>query len=239
MELKKLLVCILLIIPALSFAGYPEPIDEYVNDFARVIDNDIQRQIRKKLYNTEYYSGVEIVVITIRNFKEYKTGDKNWEEFSTGLFNKWGIGNKKDNDGVMLLVSVIDRKVRIELGAGYGFQYNSIMKSIIKNTLTPNFKNGEFTKGVEEGVGEIINQVTIPVSFFEWYNKYIFAGIGALISLVIALKIDKKDNIGLFWIFLALAGILILEIIRGIGSGRASEGHGGGSSDGGGASGDF
>ena len=63
------------------------------------------------------------------------------------------------------------------------------------------------------------------------------AGFIALISTIIALIIDKKENPHLFWILLALAGFLVLEIIRGTANGNASDGFGGGSSDGGGASG--
>ncbi len=136
-------------------------------------------------------------------------------------------------------MSTQDRKIRIELGAGYGIQYNNIMKNIIDEVMVPFLKRGDYTEGIQLGVEKVINQVTIEVTFFEWYKYYIYAGVAALISLLIAISIDKKENAPLFWVLLAIVGFLILYIIRGIISGEASFGHGGGSSSGGGASGSF
>jgi len=76
------------------------------------------------------------------------------------LFNEWGIGNASRNDGVLLLVARNDRKLRIELGAGYGRTLDSDMKRIIDRTITPAFRNDQYAYGIDEGVTEIIRTVT-------------------------------------------------------------------------------
>lgn len=230
---------ILFLVSGLAKADYPSPKSEYINDFAKVIDNTEQKALKKELRNTEYYSGVEIVVVTVKSYGQYNTGAASWEEFSTGIFNKWGIGNLPENNGILVLVSKEDRKIRIELGDGYPFHYDSIMKSIIENEMVPELKNGNYTTGIVNGTNAVIEAVTVPVSFFEWYKYYILVGILAVMSTLAALHAEKTGKHGLFWVFISLAGFLVLGLLRLLSKGNRSEGHGGGSSSGGGASGEF
>jgi uncharacterized protein len=239
MNVLKLALLFCLLIPSLATAGYPDARDEYINDFADLINNSRQDDIRKKLYDIEYYSGVEITVVTIENYDQYKTGATTWEGFATGLFNYWGVGNLPSNNGVMFLISKNDRKIRIELGIGYPKHYDNIMKSIIDDHIAPQLKLGNYTEGVIVGVDQIISATTREISFLEWYKKQMFAGIAAFISLIVALIIDKKENPGLFWVLIGIAGILMIYIWRSLGTGNRSEGFGGGRSGGGGASGSF
>lgn len=239
MNRNLLLFVYLIFLPFACFASYPEANNEYVNDYADVIEFEVIEKLQEELEDVEYYSGVEITVLTIESYRSYKTGDHSWESFATGLFNDWGIGNPAQNNGVLFLVSTGDRKIRIELGAGYPDHYDEIMKSIIDNDIAPLLKDEYFTDGIELGVEKIVDATTVEVSFFDWYKWYILGGIGALISLIIALVIDKKKNPALFWVLLGLAGFLIISVLKGLASGNRSDGFGGGSSDGGGASGDF
>ncbi|MES9851980.1 MAG: TPM domain-containing protein [Candidatus Thiodiazotropha sp. L084R] len=228
----RLLGIILLFFSNITLASLPEARDVYINDFANLIQNGYESALRKKLKDTEYYSGVEITVVTIESFSKYSQKFSSWESFATALFNKWGVGNLPENDGIMLLVARDGRKIRIELGAGYPMRFNSIMKGIIDETIYPQLKRNKYTTGITKGVDQIINSVTDPVSFFEWYKWYILAGIGALISTLIALLIDNKKNPGWFWVLLALAGFLVLGILRNLVQGEASDGFGGGASGG-------
>lgn len=111
------------------------------------------------------------------------------------------------------------------------------MKSIIDDVIYPEFERNNFSGGIVSGSNKIIQAVTEPVSFFEWYKWYILAGFVALLSTIVALTIDKKKNPGMFWLLLASAGFIVLWIIKDLREGNASDGFGGGSSDGGGASG--
>ena len=88
-------------------------------------------------------------------------GSKNrFESYATSLFNHWKIGNRKENDGVMLLVAKADRKVRIELGAGYGSSMNRSMKQVIDHTIVPEFKRGAFGKGIYKGTFALASRLS-------------------------------------------------------------------------------
>ncbi len=176
--------------------------------------------------------------------------DRDIETFANLLFRKWGLGDKKTNNGVLLLVAPKERKVRIEVGYGLeGVLTDALSKLIIVNGIAPRFKKGDFDGGVTRGVDDIIAILTTDTS--EWQKKP-----------------DLRQNApeDLFVVLLPLVIFLVVFIIvwrihrRGgggpfiyIGSGGSSGGGwsssggsdfggfsgGGGSSGGGGASGDW
>lgn len=238
--MKKIMMFFLFtILSNITLADYPKAESEYVNDFAQVIDKRTHQTLKKMLYEIEYSSGVEIAVVTIDSFGTYKTSAKTWEGFSTGLFNNWGIGNLPENNGVLIMISKNDRKIRIELGAGYSVHYNDIMKTIIKNDITPWLKMGDYNLGIMMGAQSVIDAVTIPISFLEWHKYHILAGVLSLTSLLFALYAKKTGNKNTAIFFISLAGFLFLWLLTKLANGNASDGFGGGGSSGGGASGDF
>ena len=79
-------------------------------------------------------------------------GGSDIETFSNRLFNRWGVGEKKDNRGVMFVVAKNDRRMRFE--CGYGAESvvpDAVAKRIILETVTPAFKSGRFGDGITGG----------------------------------------------------------------------------------------
>jgi len=144
----------------LDLAGYPQPTDDYVNDYAQVLTPGDVESLRSKFRKLEEQTGIEAVVVTIQSIHGYGTNDLNIESFATNLFNKWGIGKKKSNNGILILVSTEDRKIRIELGGGYPERYDSVMKQVIDERMIPYFKSDEYSKGITEGASGVMEAVT-------------------------------------------------------------------------------
>jgi uncharacterized protein len=148
-------------------AGYPKAKDLYVNDFAKLLTAKDAITIRTALAELRHGAGVQAVVVTIRSIHGYGTGDQTIESFATNLFNKWGIGDRERNDGVLILVAVNDRKVRIELGSGYGGGYNAQMQGVIDQQMLPHFKEKNYSLGILEGtdsVVQILSQRAAPTA---------------------------------------------------------------------------
>ncbi len=137
-------------------AGYPKAKDLYVNDFAKLLTAKDAITIRIALAKLRDDNGVHAVVVTIRSIHGYGTGDLTIESFATNLFNVWEIGDRERNDGVLILVAVKDRKVRIELGSGYGESYNEQMQSVINQQMLPNFRRENYSLGVMEGTDSVV-----------------------------------------------------------------------------------
>ncbi|MEM5477545.1 TPM domain-containing protein [Pacificibacter sp. AS14] len=141
--------------PAFAQSTYPAYEDIYLNDYASLVDADDATYIRNALQDLRTETGVEFTVLTISSLSDYGH-DGAIEPFATGLFNTWGIGDKVTNDGILMLVSLYDRKIRIELGAAYGNSENRPMKYIIDTIITPEFKNESYSKGIRKGVDAVI-----------------------------------------------------------------------------------
>lgn len=136
--------------------GYPKAKDLYVNDFAKLLTSGDRGAIRTALAKFRDETGVHAVVVTIQTVHAYGTGDQTIESFGVNLFNKWGIGDRQRNDGALILVAVKDRKVRIELGSGYGSSYNAQMQSVIEQQMLPHFKRKYYSLGILEGTNSVV-----------------------------------------------------------------------------------
>ncbi len=224
---------------ALAQSGYPQPTDDYVNDFARALSEPDRQAIHKLFKDLEYQTGIEAVVVTIGSIRDYGTGDTSIESFATNLFNKWGVGHKKENNGAMILVAVKDRKCRIELGGGYGDMYDSAMKEIIDTRMAPYFKANDYNRGIYEGAVALRDRITKKVSWLSFYKWHIVIGILIAVCIFAGISCMRSGKKGWGWVFFIAAGILLIFLIKMIASGKSSGGFGGGSSFGGGASGSW
>lgn len=138
---------------------YPDYAEIYVNDFADLLPEEDEDRIRGKLQELRRERGIEFTVVTIGLMSDYgHVGEI--EPFATGLFNTWGVGDAGRNDGVMLLVARYDRKLRIEVGSGYGTTKNAPMKDIIDDVIVPRFKRDDYLGGIDAGVDAVIFDLT-------------------------------------------------------------------------------
>ncbi|MCM1991953.1 TPM domain-containing protein [Oceanirhabdus seepicola] len=97
-------------------------------------------------------TGAQVAVVVIDTL-----GESDIEGYSNTLFREWGIGDKDKNNGVLLLVVLNDRKMRIEVGYGLeGAIPDGKAGSIIRNTIAPHFKNENYDEGIIQGTKAIL-----------------------------------------------------------------------------------
>ncbi len=118
----------------------------WVNDHAGVLDAQTERKINDLLTPLYRKTGAEVAVATVDNL-----GGKSVEDFANDLFKRWKIGKRGDN-GVLLLVAVRDRKMRIETGYGAEAQITDAQaKEITGTIIKPAFKRGDYNGGIYNG----------------------------------------------------------------------------------------
>lgn len=98
-----------------------------------------------------------IVVVTVVSMADYGAGGASIEQFARAWFNHWRIGKrhadgKLINQGILLLVSRDDRRLRIELGADWGTRWDRHCRKIVDGKIVPDFREGRFSSGIESGV---------------------------------------------------------------------------------------
>jgi TPR repeat protein len=138
---------------------FPVRVEPFINDYAQVIAPQDKSRIHGALANLMRTKDVEFVVVTINSISDYLTSDGTIESFSKDLFNNWHIGDAQRNDGIGLVLVVKDRKVRIELGLGYGTGNSVEMDEVIK-AMTPDFKQDAYGQGIFRGVTAIVERIT-------------------------------------------------------------------------------
>jgi uncharacterized protein len=223
-----------------------------VVDQANIIQADTRAAIEQKSAELEEKSGIQLVVATVNSLEGQEI-----EPYANELFRKWALGEKKKNNGVLLLVAPNERRVRIEVGYGLeGTLTDALSKVIISNAMTPRFKAGNFSEGISRGVDDIITVLTTDAS--EWQKRpslrldyqqpvdstswIIFAAVFVFFVLLIVSPTFR-------WLFFNI----VLNVLASSGSSGGSSGGsysggggggggfsgGGGSSGGGGASGSW
>lgn len=181
----------------------PDYVDLYVNDFQDLLDADAEARVRARLIELYDSTGIEMVVVTIQDMAIYGH-EGAIEPFATALFNRWGVGNASRNDGVMVLVSRFDRRMRIEIGAGYSAAWDARMQRVIDVGFLPDFRKDQYQAGIENGVDETIFELTGAYPGQEEYGtvrrgwSWIARQLQSRIELLLALVAAPLGG-GLWW----------------------------------------
>lgn len=141
-----------------SFSQFPEKPNppRLVNDLANFLSPDEQARLEQKLVDFDDSTSTQISIVTINDLGPYEISD-----YAFQLGEKWGIGRKQKNNGVLILASKAQREVFI--ATGYGVEDvlpDAICKRIVERIIIPNFKNGNFYAGFNSATDEIIARTT-------------------------------------------------------------------------------
>ncbi|MUG99587.1 TPM domain-containing protein [Scytonema sp. UIC 10036] len=141
---------------ALTVQEVPNPRQEYggwVTDMAGILSNETETQINQMISQLEAKNGTEMAVVTVSETVPAASPKK----FAIELFNYWGIGKKGQDNGVLFLISVGDRRVEIE--TGYGVEAilpDAKVGNIIKAQIISRFKKGDFEGGTLAGTKALV-----------------------------------------------------------------------------------
>jgi len=120
---------------------------------ANVMTAQSRTELDAKLKDLEDKSSIQLVVATVKSLQ-----GSDIETYANGLFRFWKLGQAQKNNGVLLLVAPAEHKVRVEVGYGLeGTLTDALSSVIIASAVTPRFKAGDFSGGIERGVDGIIN----------------------------------------------------------------------------------
>lgn len=214
--------------------------DFYVYDELYILDNTTKNHLISTNHDLNKKTGAQVVtaIFNSLNGKDIKT-------FATALFEKWEIGGKKDDNGILILFVANENEVWIEVGYGLeGILPDSRVKRIINENILPSFAEEDYKKGLISGFNEIIKYIQLEYDT-EIKNDYI-PGIDD--DNLYDDAINRKYIIGFIILIIILdlkffRGWLLFTILRvafmGNGGGSSSRGGrgGGGRSGGGGAGG--
>ena len=126
--------------------------NEQINDEAHIFSQNERDELLNLVQNFEQNSTTQIAIVTLNSL-----GNRSIEELSLEISRGYKLGQKEDNNGVLLVVAPNEKKVRIEVGYGLeGVLTDAISSQIINSVMIPEFKNGNMSEGIKKGVVAII-----------------------------------------------------------------------------------
>jgi len=156
-----------LLLPLLLFLAGPAPSfsddfpwgkpDGYVTDRAGMLSLSAKENISAMIADLESKTDAEIAVATMDHLE---SGDI--RSTAVSLFKQWGVGKKGKDNGILILLSKKERKVDIEIG--YGMESvvtDGMAGEIIRNTMAPYFKTGDFDTGFYKAVEAIVVDIEL------------------------------------------------------------------------------
>ena len=134
-----------------SYPGY----SGYVNDFANVITAEEETQIATLIKEVEKTTTAEMAVVTVTTI-----APQTIEAYAVELFERWKIGKKGKDNGVLIILAINDRAGRIETGYGLeGALPDIVCSEISRRIMIPYFRRGEFGKGLLAGTMAVAEKI--------------------------------------------------------------------------------
>lgn len=192
----KLLVLISLVLSCLAQSAAAldaPPLKGRINDYAGMLTQSTAQSLERKLAAFEQETTNQVVLLTVPSLE----GDV-IESFAIRVAEAWKIGQKDKSNGVLLILSKKERKIRIEVGTGLqGVLPDITAGQIIRNVIAPGLRAGDADKGISAGLSAIIDATKGEFKASATDRK--------------AAKKNKSSTYGTF-IVLLIVGIIITAI---------------------------
>lgn len=142
---------------------------QYVSNPSGVLSSQAVKLLNERIARLWSDTSVELVVVAVDEIDSSLTP----EEFATKLFEKWGIGKRDKDNGILVLLSRDDHAVQIRTGYGVeGALPDIIAGRIIRDNMFPSFREGNYDEGVIEGIDKIDTVLRDPELAEELKSKY-------------------------------------------------------------------
>ncbi|MEZ4700138.1 MAG: TPM domain-containing protein [Rhodothermales bacterium] len=191
----------------LAFAQQVPPLTGRVVDRAEILSAGAERELEQLLAAHEDSTSNQIAVLTIRSLD-----GADLESYSLEVARAWELGQAGRDNGVLLLVAVEDRKMRIEVGYGLeGSLTDAVAGRIIRNELRPYFQQEDYEGGIRAGVIAIMDAIAgsyegeDDVSEMPWFLRIVFGIMFVGMPLVISLTSAFGKGIGRWFVILFFA----------------------------------
>lgn len=196
--MKKIIFLIFFISLGILAQDNIPKLSKYCNDFAGVLSTSEQLYLENTLKKLDDSTSNQLVIVIIKTLNNYPI-----ESLSYEIASKNEIGTKKNN-GVLILLAINDKKMRIEVGYGLeGALTDALASSIMRNEMRPYFKQGDYFNGLKSGVYSIIQAIKGEYTREDKEDNvknidFKFLGYIIIFILYIIFSIARKGRGGIF-----------------------------------------
>lgn len=183
----------------LSYALDIPELSSPVVDNAGLLSNHFKSTLTRTLFNIRNQYGSEVAVLTIKSLD----GDS-IEGYSIRVAEKWKLGSSEKDNGILFLIALDDRKMRIEVGQGHEGDLPDLAAARIIREVTEYFKRSDYQSGITIGVKRIVESIGIPSNklpkISRKRSKHKWGMIIFLIFLLIVFFSGRGGKGGLLWL---------------------------------------
>ncbi len=134
--------------------NFPKPTGR-VNDFAGILDASVEAEIDQQLADLERKTSSEVAVAVVTSLDGMAV-----EDYANRLFKAWGVGQAKQDNGVLVVVAPNEREMRIEVGYGLeGVLPDGLAGQIIREQFLPRFRDNDYPGGIRDGIRRVVEVV--------------------------------------------------------------------------------
>ena len=203
-RLSCFFAAVLLFTSAVTAAVPAHTTQFYINDFANVLSAETENLIFNKSKSYADSSQIQVVVTTVTTLD-----GRTVEDYSLEMARSWGIGDKEDNTGVLILVSTGDREIRVEVGYGLeGILNDSKVGRLIRNEAVPYLSKNDYDSGIKELYLAVMNEI-------------------GDVTAQTAKDVESEDSTCLAGIIVFLIVVVLISGLFGGRGGRGGRGRGG------------
>ena len=222
----------MMLILSISITAIAQPISElqkptnYVSDYAEIFSPQEKQEIESLIIRIEKNTTAEIAVVTVKSLEGMSE-----DQYAVELFEKWGIGKKDKDNGLLILVAPTERRYRIEVGYGLEGTITDLRSGIIGRTyFVENFKQEKYGNGTYGALLDIkglleedptiiseyqITEKTMTIKSREIYFWIIIFFIIMFLSPILKTKLKKKNKKAYNFtsVLIGIAGALFIAFL--------------------------
>jgi uncharacterized protein len=239
--MKYLLTILLMLASVMLYAqkipARPSP-PKLVNDYVNLLTHDQAADLERRLVAYDDSTSIQIAIVIVATLDDYEPVD-----YAVKLGRDWGVGNKKTNNGVVILISTEPErpeKRKVFIAPGYGLEGaipDITAKQIVENEIIPQLRQGNYYRALVSGTDAIIEasrgEYKAPAGYHKKKSKGGGGAVGFFIILLIVVLILSRGG-GPKGGMMSRRGVGFLPFIFPMGGGGGSSGWGGGGGGGGG-----
>ena len=145
MQISTLIAVVLLAVVA------PQSAHQQVHDFANLLSPAERQSLEQLALDVERKTTAQMAIVTVNSLDGLTV-----EEYAHTLFDKWGIGNRKNNNGVLFLIARNERRMKIETGRGIEpLLPDSLCGELADKHVVPHFRRQDYASGIKDGASAL------------------------------------------------------------------------------------
>jgi uncharacterized protein len=198
-----------------TFPAPPDGVTTFLRDEPGVLEESLREAINRAAAALQADEQVSLFVVVIGSLAARDARGFSIERYAQLLYQRWQVGSRSGNRGVLFLVSLGDRRVRLELGPAWDRRGRERARRLTSERIVPAFESGAYGEGIRVGVdgiaslvrGEDLARLPLP-----WWVRPVCL-LGAVGILLVVFSLLRSGTAGLGWWVLTALGLVVAFLL--------------------------